>query len=79
MHEDCKAYFEKISEYLDGELDGTLCEKIETHLIECPECQDCFDSLKKTIGLCKKVPRDEIPRDVQKRIREALKSLLSSP
>ena len=76
MHEDCKEYFERISEYLDGELDGSLCEKIERHLRACPECRDCIESLKKTVGLCKKIPPEQVPREVRKRLRETLRSFL---
>jgi RNA polymerase sigma-70 factor (ECF subfamily) len=78
MHEDCKEYFEKISEYLDGELDGTLCEKIEHHLQDCPECRECIDSLKKTIRLCRDLPRKKIPRDAQIRLRDALKKVFET-
>ena len=78
MHEDCKKYFERISEYLDGELDGSLCEKIDRHLRDCPECRDCLDSLKETIGLCKNMPHEQVPPEVRKRLRETLKSYLIS-
>jgi len=73
MREDCKKYFEKISEYVDGELDGKLCHKIETHLKECPECQNCLDSLKKTIRLCKKAAEEKVPTDIKERLRSTLR------
>ena len=76
MHDDCKKYFERISEFLDGELDTSICEKINQHIRECPECQNCFESLKKTVDICKKMPLETIPEEVQDRIREHLKHLL---
>lgn len=76
MHEDCKALFEKISEYLDGELDAATCKEIEAHLQECPDCAKCYESLKKTVILCKKFPREKVPLDVRKRLREALRDYL---
>ena len=76
MHEDCKEYFERISEYLDGELDLGTCEKIESHLRDCPECEDCFGSLKKSVKLCKGLPREEIPEDMRERLRAALRDFL---
>ena len=69
MKEDCKKNFERISEYLDGELGPLDCQQIEQHLMECPECQDCFDALKKTIDLCRKSAREEIPGDMRERLR----------
>lgn len=73
MKEDCKKHFEMISEYLDGELDLDVCQKIEQHLLECPECRVCFDALKKTVDLCRKSAREEIPADMRVRIRSRLR------
>jgi RNA polymerase sigma-70 factor (ECF subfamily) len=76
MKEDCKKYFESISEYLDGELGPDDCQQIEQHLKACPECQDCFDALKKTIDLCRKSAREEIPEEMRKRLRSKLRDCL---
>ncbi|MCD6294064.1 MAG: zf-HC2 domain-containing protein [Deltaproteobacteria bacterium] len=73
MKEDCKKNFERISEYLDGELGPDDCQQIEQHLEECPECRDCFDALKKTIDLCKKNAQEEIPGDMQNRLKSKLR------
>jgi len=78
MKEDCKKYFESISEYLDGELGPDDCQQIEQHLKECPECQDCFDALKKTIDLCRKSAREEIPGDMRERLRSKLRDCFGS-
>ena len=77
MKEDCKKYFESISEYLDGELGPDDCQQIEQHLKECPECQDCFDALKKTIDLCRKSSREEVPGDMRERLRSKLRDCFS--
>ena len=72
MKEECKKNFERISEYLDGELNHNVCQHIEEHLKTCPECRSCVDALKKTVDLCKKSTREEIPRDMQNRLRSKL-------
>jgi mycothiol system anti-sigma-R factor len=77
MHEECRGFFEKISEYLDGELDSDTCREIEAHLRECPECEKCFDSLKKTVDICKKYPREEIPLQVRQRLLETLRARMN--
>ena len=76
MKEDCKKHFEKISEYLDGELDDRICKEIEEHLQDCPECQDCLDSLKRSIQLCKEVRNEEMPADIRERLRSSLREYL---
>ena len=73
MMKDCKKYFERISEYLDGELEDEISNEIETHLKDCPECRECLESLKKTIQLCKEGGDDEIPSDIRERLRSTLR------
>ena len=68
----CKRYFEKISEYLDGELDTAACLEIEVHLKECPECRRCVDSLKKTIDLCRETAQEKVPSEMRARLKSAL-------
>jgi mycothiol system anti-sigma-R factor len=78
MKENCEKNFERISEYLDGELGRDACLQIEQHLMECSECRDCFDALKKTIALCKKSGQEEIPGDMRERLRSKLRDCFSN-
>ncbi len=76
MHEDCMKYAERISEFLDGELDEETFAEIRAHVERCPECRHCVESLRDTIDLLKRTPRDSVPADVRKRLRGALKACL---
>ncbi len=76
MKADCRSYFEKVSEYLDCELDWETYRKIETHLKDCPECQHCLDALRKTIRLGREAGRESMPPGVRERLRNALKQCL---
>lgn len=78
MTPDCKEHFLRISEYLDGELEEDICRKIEAHLIDCPECVECLDSLKKSIDLCKRASKEseEVPPGVRERLRSAIRDCL---
>ena len=77
MREDCAKYFKRISEYLDGELDEQISRKIDRHLQDCPECQDCIDSLRISIQLCKEAGKEEMPADVRERLRSMLRDCIS--
>ena len=77
MKADCRSYFLKISEYLDGEVDVKTCYKIEAHIRRCPECLDCFESLEKTIQLCKSGASEALSDDARKRLRAALRKFLN--
>jgi predicted anti-sigma-YlaC factor YlaD len=76
MSADCREYFARISEYLDGELDESVCRKIEEHLQDCPQCRDCLDTLKRTIRLCQATGRKGMPPETRQRLRESLKDCL---
>lgn len=36
---DCRALFERITAFLDGELDATLCDELRGHLDRCSPCR----------------------------------------
>ncbi len=76
MEADCREYFERVSEYLDGELDEELCRRIRKHLDQCPECMDCIESLRKTVRLCRQAGRDRIPAETRARLSKALRVCL---
>jgi len=53
--------------------DAIRGRQLEQHLKQCPECRNCFDALKKTVTLCKKNNREEIPGEMQERLRMKLR------
>ncbi|OQX61764.1 MAG: hypothetical protein B5M55_08560 [Desulfococcus sp. 4484_242] len=77
MREECKKDFERLSEYLDGELDEAVCREIEAHFGQCPECRDCVETMKKTIRLCKAAAPEQIPIDAKERLRAMLRECIN--
>lgn len=45
----CKAMFAELSNYLDEQLDDSMCERIEQHLNRCAPCEAFLNSLESTI------------------------------
>lgn len=76
MKEDCKKDFERLSEYLDGELDDVICAEMERHFRECPECRECVESMRKTIQLCREAAVEVIPADAKARLRVMLRECI---
>ncbi len=66
----CSAFLEKLSDYVDGELDKSLCLEIERHIGDCENCRVVVDTLKKTIYLYHETAAQEteIPLDVRERL-----------
>jgi len=54
----CKAMFAELSNYLDEQLDDSLCEELERHLGGCEPCQAFLASLEATIEQCRTSPAD---------------------
>lgn len=75
---DCIAMFEKLSEYIDGELDAATCRKIEKHLEDCIPCRICLLTLKKTVRLCKEMTPNPVPEDLSQRLREMIENFPQS-
>lgn len=69
---ECKEIFEKLSEYLDGELPPELCEQMRGHIEDCPPCVEFISSLQKTVDLCRQLPStgsSPAPEEVKQKIR----------
>jgi RNA polymerase sigma-70 factor, ECF subfamily len=70
----CKEIFAALSNYLDDELDESLCEELEKHMEGCKPCVAFLESLEKSIEQCRLAP-DELPDPrVAARLRRDLMS-----
>jgi RNA polymerase sigma-70 factor (ECF subfamily) len=56
----CKAMFAELSNYLDEQLDDSLCEELEKHLEGCDPCQAFLAGLEATIEECRRMP-NQVP------------------
>jgi RNA polymerase sigma-70 factor, ECF subfamily len=56
----CKAMFAELSNYLDEQLDDSLCEELERHLGGCEPCKAFLSTLEATIDQCR-TSRAEAP------------------
>jgi anti-sigma factor RsiW len=74
-HKHCLEMFEKLSEYIDGELDHATCEKIKKHAEDCVACFSCLETLKRTVALCKNVVEKPIPLGLSRKLQEIIQSM----
>lgn len=73
----CREMFARLSEYLDGELDAEACSGIDEHMEECPPCVAFLESLRRTVGLSRELPDQEIPEEMVREVVEAYKKMQS--
>lgn len=68
----CKAMFAELSDYLDEQLDNSLCEELEKHLGDCGPCQAFLASLEATIHKCRDLPGERPDGKKAARLRRKL-------
>ena len=74
-HRHCLEMFEKLSEYIDGELDQAACAEIQKHAEDCVACFSCLETLKRTVALCNNVGDRPIPQNLSERLKEIIENM----
>ena len=70
----CKEMFAELSNYLDDELDDSLCEELEKHMDGCEPCKAFLSSLEDSIQQCRKAPNESPDPRIAARLRRELLS-----
>ena len=68
----CKAMFAELSNYLDEQLDDSLCEELERHLKGCEPCEAFLSTLEATIEQCRTSPAECASSKKAVRLRKQL-------
>jgi anti-sigma factor RsiW len=66
--------FAELSNYLDDELDDSLCEELEKHMDGCEPCKAFLSSLEKSIQQCRIAPDESPDPRIAARLRRELLS-----
>jgi RNA polymerase sigma-70 factor (ECF subfamily) len=82
----CKEMFADLSNYLDDELDDSLCEELEKHIQDCQPCVAFLASLEKSIEQCHRAPEHlpdpavaaKLRREVLSRYHDAMMAAAKS-
>jgi anti-sigma factor RsiW len=57
------------SDYIDGEIDSALEQKIRAHLGDCPLCEAFFRTLRETIAVLRGMSTQAVPAGFAERVR----------
>ena len=68
----CKEMFAQLSNYLDEELDDSLCTELEKHLDNCWPCNAFLTSLERSIERCRTAPNQAPDQKVAAKLRREL-------
>lgn len=73
---DCKEIFDRLSEYIDKELDDDICTQIEGHIENCEPCIAFLHTLEKTVDLFQRLGKDEAAKQAPEAVSANLKQFL---
>ena len=68
----CRELFERLSEFVDGELSQEICEEIRKHMEGCDPCVNFARTLKTTADLCRRMPSQPMPPEIAKELQAVL-------
>jgi len=69
----CSKYIQNIADYIDGEVDESLCADIEKHLKECNNCRLMVDTMKQTVVLCRDGKKEALPPELEAKLNNVIK------
>ncbi len=69
----CQELLAVLNEYVDGNLDSSVCEEFERHMTGCNPCQIVVDNIRKTITLYRSGEAYELPAQFRDHLREVLR------
>ena len=75
----CLDLFDKLSEYIDGEMDEAERRELEIHISQCVACFGCLESLRRTIALCKQAGPQTVPAVFSAKLQTMIQHIQSAP
>jgi anti-sigma factor RsiW len=74
-HDKCRALFEKMSAYIDRELEAPERARVEAHIRACCHCNACYETLQRTVQLCQSTAQDfPLPASLSAKLRALIEA-----
>ena len=75
----CREISKLLYDYVEGALESSVSRQLAVHLADCPGCVASIKTYERTIDLSKDLRCEEIPQELQQKLRSFLKDKLSKP
>jgi RNA polymerase sigma-70 factor (ECF subfamily) len=75
----CQDVVTMFSRRLEDEVDSGACAELEKHLQTCAACRGRCDSLRETLTLCRNAGSAQVPPEVARSVREAIREFVQKP
>jgi anti-sigma factor RsiW len=70
--------FDKLSQYIDDELDPVVQEEVARHVKTCLACAVCLETLKRTVAFCRHPQTKPIPETLSRSLRSFIQRIRPS-
>lgn len=70
----CSKYIQNIADFIDGEIDESLCGELEEHMKNCENCRIMVDTLRQTVVLCRDGKKEKLPPELEAKLNNILKT-----
>lgn len=70
----CEELLAALNDYVDGDIDPSICSSFEKHLAGCNPCQIVVDNIRQTIRLYKAGEPYEMPPEFHHRLQSRLRA-----
>jgi RNA polymerase sigma-70 factor (ECF subfamily) len=74
----CQDVVDAFSRRLEGEIDAAACADLEKHLESCVACRGRCESLRTTLGMCRRAGEAPVPAPVVAEVRAAIRQWLDA-
>lgn len=75
----CPDVLAALSAKLEGELGPDDCEAMEQHVASCPACASACSAMRTALWACRTQAEGEVPKEVQTRVKAAIRALVQAP
>lgn len=69
----CEDLLKMLNDYVDGDIDPSICDEFRRHLEGCDPCKVVVDTVRKTITLYRDADVYEIPLDFRTRLHALIR------
>ena len=75
----CRDVANLLHDYVEGALKSNVSQQLDAHLADCPGCIASLKTYQQTIDLSKDLRCEDIPPELQHKLRSFLKGKLRKP
>ncbi len=74
----CKQLVRRLSDYIDGTIDDSFCEHLDSHLADCKPCRAFIRNLRRTVKVINRQGQAKPSKSLRNRLQRQLRDCKTS-